>query len=354
MAAKYAKQFPPPQPIAYDATDKRERDGGAHSNIPIHFPRLLFSPRQALPNLLLNEIPMNSSKLTLITILRDRVGELCSNGNYSEAMHAAHAAVEKAEMELSSDDDSIEIFALTLEVRGDLYRQIGDLEHARDDYRQALDQLDSRLDRCTQIGRLHADLGTVHDELDNLERAVHHWEVAISFFEKEKPPANLEIAALSNNIASLKKAMGEIDSAENFLLKALEILHRELGSSHDETASVCNNLGALYQLSGFHEQAREMHLMALEARREIYGEAHLDTAQSYNNLALALMHTGDPELAKSHFESAIHSLSDCGPEAQEELVSISQNYIEFLEVGGAEAHVTQVQKRVQKTLAQWA
>lgn len=297
---------------------------------------------------------MDSSKLTLINILRDRVGELCEQGNYAEAMHAAHAAVEKAEMELSSDLENREVFALTLEVRGDLYRQTGELENARDDYRQALDQLDSRLDRCMQNGRLHADLGSVHDELDSLERAVHHWEVAISFFEKETPPAYLEIAALSNNIASLKKAMGDTDGAENYLLKALEILHRELGSHHDETACVCNNLGALYQLSGYHEQAREMHLMALEARREIYGEAHVDTAQSYNNLALALMHTGDPELAKSHFESAIYSLSDCGPEAQEELVSISQNYIEFLQIGGSNDHVQQVKKRVEKTLAQWA
>lgn len=297
---------------------------------------------------------MDSSKITLITILRDRVGELCADGNYDEAMHAAHAAVERSEQELSSDLDSSEHFALTLEVRGDLYRHIGDLENARDDFRQAIDQLNNRLDRCEQLGRLHADLGSVHDELDNLERAVHHWEVAISFFEKCTPPADLDIAALSNNIASLKKAMGDVDAAETYLLKALEIHHRELGTRHEETACVCNNLGALYQLSGYHEQAREMHLMALEARREVFGEAHPDTAQSYNNLALALMHTGDPAMAKSHFESAIHSLSACGPESQDELLSISENYIEFLQADGAASHVSQVKARVQMTLAQWA
>ena len=118
---------------------------------------------------------MDSSKMTLISILRDRVGELCEEGNYSEALHAANAAVAKAEQELSPDLDSMEVFSLALEVRGDLYRQIGEPEQARDDYRQAIDQLNNRLDRCTQLGRLHADLGAVHDELDNAERAMHHW-----------------------------------------------------------------------------------------------------------------------------------------------------------------------------------
>jgi tetratricopeptide (TPR) repeat protein len=297
---------------------------------------------------------MDSSKMTLISILRDRVGELCEEGNYSEALHAANAAVAKAEQELSPDLDSMEVFSLALEVRGDLYRQIGEPEQARDDYRQAIDQLNNRLDRCTQLGRLHADLGAVHDELDNAERAMHHWEVAISFFEKTTPPSSLDIAALSNNLAYLKKLTGDLDGAENALLKALEILHRELGAHHDETACVCNNLGALYHQSGHHEQAREMHLMALEARRKLYGETHLDTAQSYNNLALALIETGDPELAKDHFECAINALSQCGPEAQDELLSISENYVEFLRSDGADAYVDQVEQRVQQTLAQWA
>jgi tetratricopeptide (TPR) repeat protein len=297
---------------------------------------------------------MDSSKMTLITILRDRVGELCEEGNYSEALHAANAAVAKAEQELSPDLDSMEVFSLALEVRGDLYRQIGEPESARDDYRQAIDQLNNRLDRCMQLGRLHADLGAVHDELDNAERAIHHWEVAISFFEKTTPPSSLDIAALSNNLAYLKKLTGDLDGAENALLKALEILHRELGAHHDETACVCNNLGALYHQSGHHEQAREMHLMALEARRKLYGETHPDTAQSYNNLALALSETGDPELAKDHFECAINALSQCGPEAQDELLSISENYVEFLRGGGADDHIDHVEKRVQATIAQWA
>ena len=297
---------------------------------------------------------MESAKVTLINILRERVGKFCEDGNFSEAIHAATAAVNMAEKELSSDLDSIEAFALTLEVRGDLYRNTGDLEQARDDYRQAIDQLNNRVDLSPQLGRLHASLGAVHDELGSYDRAIHHWEVAISYFEKCTPPASLDIAALSNNIAYLQKAADDLEGAEAALLKALEILHRELGTHHDETASVCNNLGALYHQSGHYEQAREMHMMALDARRELYGDIHLDTAQSYNNLALALMQTGDPDLAKSHFECAISALSECGPEAQDELISISENYAEFLRVFGQDSAIPLMETRVNQALAQWA
>ena len=87
----------------------------------------------------------------------------------------------------------------------------------------------------------------------------------------------------------LKKAGGDIDSAETHFLRALEILHKELGEDHEETAIVSNNLGALYQSSGFHEQAREMHMMALEARRKAFGDDPDDAGYPFPVLADAEM-----------------------------------------------------------------
>ena len=261
---------------------------------------------------------MESTNVNLITLLRDRVGELCGEGDFSEALDVANAAVGKAEKELSGEVDSIEAFAAALEVRGDLLRSTGEYEKARDDYRQAIDRIEGRHDLCIQLGRLHADLGAVHDELGNLEQS-----------------------------------LGDVDGAENSFLKALEILHRELGPNNDETASVCNNLGALYLQSGYNEQARDMHLMALDARRKLFGETHIDTAQSYNNLALALLRTGDVATAKRHFESAIGALESCGPEAVEELESIRDNYLDFLRRDGADASSNQVEQRIARILAQW-
>jgi tetratricopeptide (TPR) repeat protein len=290
---------------------------------------------------------MDSPTTTLIHILRGRVDELVAAGDLDEAVHAATAAVLKAQQTLSSDLDSIDEFASSLEVRGDVYRLLGRFEEARDDYKQAIDQLDNRPDRLLQLGRLHAGYGSVHDQLDNPERAADLWKKAIHYFETAEPPADLDIAAMSNNLAVLKRNAGDTEGAEAEFLKALEILHRELGQDHEETASVSNNIGALYQAAGLHEQAREMHMMALEARRKLFGDVHPDTAQSHNNLALALLSTGDSAWARRHFEKAINGFESLGIEYSSDLEAVAENYCAVLRSEGDFAQADAVAARLQ-------
>ena len=117
---------------------------------------------------------MESTNVNLITLLRDRVGELCGEGDFSEALDVANAAVGKAEKELSGEVDSIEAFAAALEVRGDLLRSTGEYEKARDDYRQAIDKLEGRHDLCIQLGRrMEAGGEKQEHESRQGEQAVH-------------------------------------------------------------------------------------------------------------------------------------------------------------------------------------
>ncbi len=292
-------------------------------------------------------------KIHLIAMLRDRVGELCKVGNFDEARHAANAAVERAEVELCADRDSILAFASALEVRADFLRVLQEWELARDDYKQAIDQLEAWHEYCVPLGRLHAGLGAVHDALGNTARAIELWQMAIRHFEKATPPALLEMAAVSNNLAFLKKSTGDLDGAENAFLKALEIMHKKRGTYHEETASVCNNLGALYLQSGFYEQAREMHHMALDARKKCLGDAHVDTAQSYNNLALALIQMGDKKAAVAHFENAISGLTHCGASCVDVLQDVGDNYISYLMAEGEQPVADLVKTRIAEIQSSW-
>lgn len=277
---------------------------------------------------------MDSPTATLIGILQSRVESLRAGGNLEEALHAATAAVEKSQQTLGPNLDSIDAFASALEIRGDLQRELGALDLARDDYRQALDQLDNRPDRCDQIGRIHASLGSVYDRQDLEQRAVNHWIKAIEFFEKAEPPLLLDISTLSNNLGFIAKTNGDLDSAESHFLRALEIVHSQLGQEHEQTASVSSNLGALYQAAGFNEQSREMHMIALETRRSVLGEEHPDTAQSHNNLALALLTTGDRSWARRHFEKSLAAYEALGPEYADDLEAVANNYCDFLREEG--------------------
>lgn len=277
---------------------------------------------------------MDSSTVNLIRILRERVDQLVEAGDYDEAVHAATAAVEKTQQSLSPDPDSVGEFVDTLEVRGELYRSLGRFEEAREDYKQAIDQLDGRVDRQLQIARIHAAQGAVHDALGHPKRAAELWQEALTLFDAAEPPALLDVALMANNLAFFEKAEGDVDAAESYFLRALEIFHEVLGPEHDETATVSNNLGALYQSAGYYEQAREMHMMALEARRKTFGEEHPDTAQSHNNLALALLETGDRSWARRHFEKSLNAFQALGADFLDDLEAVASNYCGFLRSEG--------------------
>lgn len=293
---------------------------------------------------------MDSSTATLIGILRERVEKLRNEGNLKEALHAATAAVEKVQRHLSPDLETIDAFVTVLEIRGDIHRELGNPEAARDDYRQAIDQLDERPDLLGQAGRLHAAIGAAYDSMGNTEKAALHWLKAIDCFEREDPPLLLDIAAMSNNLGFLYKAAGQHDHAETNFLRALEILHNQLGQTHEETATVSSNLGALYHAAGFYEQAREMHMMALESRRELFGEEHHDTAQSHNNLALALLATGDRSWARRHFEKALAAFEALGPDYFADLEAVTDNYCDFLRSEGENKLADVIHNRVRDVI----
>jgi tetratricopeptide (TPR) repeat protein len=293
---------------------------------------------------------MDSPTATLIGILHDRIASHRSAGDLEDALHAASAAVEKTQQALGPDLDSIDAFVAALEVRAEIQRELNRFEAACEDYRQAIDQLDERPDRCDQIGRLHAGLGAAYDALGREDKAGAHWIEAISFFEKHEPPLQLDIAAMCNNLGFLHKAAGNLDAAETHFLRALDISHAQLGQKHEQTATISSNLGALYQAAGFHEQAREMHMIALEARRELFGDEHPDTAQSHNNLALALLHTGDRSWARRHFEKALTGFEALGPEYADDLEAVAANYCEFLRDEGETQLAEVIANRVRQVL----
>lgn len=293
---------------------------------------------------------MDSPTATLVSILRDRIDSLRASGNLEEALHASSAAIEKTQQSLGTDLDSIDAFASALEIRAEILRDLGRYDAARDDYRQAIDQLDNRPDRLAQIGRLYAGLGATLDSLGEPERASVYWQHAINNFEKHQPPLLLDVAGLENNLGFLKKAGGDIDGAETHFLKALEILHSQLGQNHEETAAVSNNLGALYHAAGFYEQAREMHMMALETRRALLGEEDPDTAQSHNNLALALLATGDRAWARRHFEKALAGYEALGMDYADDLEAVADNYCAFLSSEGEDALAEIIAGRVREVL----
>ncbi len=273
---------------------------------------------------------MDKPTANFIQIMRERVFTLRELGDLGEALHAAHALVDKCQQMLSSDLDTIDAFVAGLEVRAGIYMDRNAFDEALEDAKHAIDQLDGRKDRLDQLGRLYALMGAAYDGLGRYDRVITSWEKAVDCFERHDPPMMMDIAAITNNLGFTAKSAGNLDAAEDHFLKSLEIMHSVVGPKHSETASVSNNLGAVYLAAGYLEQAREMHMMALEARRELFGDQHPDTAQSHNNLALAMLETGDRDRARKHFEVALESFESLGKEYADDLDAVASNFCDFL------------------------
>lgn len=283
-------------------------------------------------------------------MLEDRVRSLCEEEKWEEARHAASTAVAKArEIHDGSPENSGEL-ALSLEVEGDLYRQLGETEAAKKDYLEALDFLATNGDSLEERGRLSASLAVLWDMEENFEEAKKCYEQAIDFFSRLDPPAHLDIADLSNNLAFIYEEDDNFDRAESLFLNALKICHEELGKDSEETASICNNLGALYQKTGYHEQAQEMHKMALSARETSLGKEHVDTGQSHANLAASLADTSQLHAAREHFEKSIAVYERHVSEYKTDYATVVSNYLQFLKAVQDDKTAAVVEKRANKML----
>lgn len=293
---------------------------------------------------------MESGEANLLHMLEDRVRSLCEAEKWDEARKAASTAVSKARAIHNGTPDNAGELALSLEVEGDLFRALGEGEKAKSDYLEALELLATNGDSLEERGRLSASLAVLWDQEENSHEAMRCYQASIDYFSRLDPPANLDIADLSNNLAFLYEEEDNFDRAETLFLNALKICHDELGSDDEETAAICNNLGALYQKAGYHEQAQEMHRMALAAREVSLGASHLETGQSHANLAATLADTAQISDAREHFEKSISIYENYVSESKTDYATVVSNYLQFLKAVQDEKTAAVVEKRASKML----
>ncbi len=295
---------------------------------------------------------MESTASTSLRSLQDRVNSLRAAGNLDEALKAATELVDQAKHNLDTTKlSTVDFLANALEIRGDVNLEIGTYNASCKDYEEAIEKLQNRIECFPQIGRLHATMGSAYDALGFEEKAVTNWSKATDYFERCNPPLLLDVAAMANNLGFTAKAEGDLENAEAYFFKALQICNSQLGQEHEQTATISSNLAALYQTAGYYEKSREMHMMALETRRKLLGEDHPDTAQSHNNLALALLNTGDRSWARRHFEKSLMGFEALGTQCADDLEAVAANYCDFLHQEGEGYLADVITERVRGVLS---
>lgn len=96
--------------------------------------------------------------------------------------------------------------------------------------------------------------------------------------------------------------LDDLNSAEDFLLKALAIQSQVAGNDHREVASTLSSLGVLEKRRNNLDKSQEYHEKALDIRSKLFGEQHPLTEASLRELGTACFSQGHFDKARDFFD----------------------------------------------------
>ena len=140
-----------------------------------------------------------------------------------------------------------------------------------------------------------------------------------------------DLATLSNNCSTIYLAMGSLENASVFQLRALRIRERLFDKNHLDLAESYNNLAEIYRTGGKPEKALEYQLKDVEISEEVLDKNHPSLATSYNNLALVYKDLKDYKSAVQYEKKAVAILQKVFPDGHPNLDVMRRNLDGILE-----------------------
>ncbi|CAF1222864.1 unnamed protein product [Adineta steineri] len=216
----------------------------------------------------------------------------------------------QVELQLTSDDDQ-QLRLLTDWIReeasgtglqrlGKLLIKIGQFNKAKELYNVLFEQTSDEGEKVFY----YTQLGLVHYNQGDYEKAVWYYEQGLKIRQKILPSNHPDVASSYNNISSVYEKTGEYSKALASHEKAREILEKALPSNHPLLATSYNNIGMVYNNMGEYSKALSFCEKALEIREKTLLSNHPDLAQLYNNIGLLYYNMKDYSKALSFYEKA--------------------------------------------------
>jgi CHAT domain-containing protein/Tfp pilus assembly protein PilF len=125
-------------------------------------------------------------------------------------------------------------------------------------------------------------------------------------------PGSVAYADSLNKQGILAKTRDDFDSAQNYFKRSLAI-YNELIPDGLDAAAILNNLGVTEQERGNFPLAESYHQQALAIKESIAPDS-LDAAASYNNIGVVAKERGDLRLAEECYEKSLAIKMKSGPE----------------------------------------
>jgi tetratricopeptide (TPR) repeat protein len=157
-------------------------------------------------------------------------------------------------------------------------------------------------------GVLANDLGTLHHDKGEWERAIEYHERSLAVAQKVGD--EYAVARTLNNLGSVYQGKGEWERAIESYERSQAIL-KKVGDEH-RMATIFNNLGEIYRVKKEWERAIEYHERSLAILKKV-GDEH-GTAISYSNLGNVYQGKGEWERAIEYYGRSLAIKEKVGDE----------------------------------------
>jgi len=173
-------------------------------------------------------------------------------------------------------------------------------------------------------------LGATYRQLGEYDSAEPHLERALELRRAILGEEDLETLITMDVLGVVYKKHGRYEKAEPLLVRALKTYRRVSDQEDRHSIGCINDLGMLYLAQARHAEAEPLLAEALDASRRLLGEEHAETLTYMNNLALSYGHQGryaeaEPLLVQT-LELRRRVLTDDHPDKQTSINNLGALY----------------------------
>lgn len=176
-----------------------------------------------------------------------------------------------------------------------------DMEGAMEFFKRALRNAKDSADYRS----IYNNMGSLCHETGHYVEAIDYFEKALSLFSEREKNNDKLIPLIYANISASYKNNNDIETAEEYAVKALGLSLELFGEQHDITGDCYNQLGRLYDIKEKHTKAKECYQKAISIFENLPNEKELELSICYNNLAGACKELKEYTSAKEYYLMAL-------------------------------------------------
>ena len=189
-------------------------------------------------------------------------------------------------------EDSPEVTGVLFSL-GVFYSDLGNFELSKDHYLKALDNQIKNKSFPEGSPKLLNNLGNVYRGLSDLDSAEQYYVKAKQIWEKNNDTLSSGYANVYNNLALLNVKKKNYETAERYYLKTLKLKEEKYGKNHYRYAGSLKNYGHLLRIKKEYAKAEKLIKEAIAIDKQFLGKTHQFYVKGLTRLVELYMETGN-------------------------------------------------------------